>query len=83
VQKGALEQKLKAGDIVPVDIELYPSSTFFLVGESLQLIIATDEIIPSPPCKKLVDCNQGRHVLHFGGRYNSFLMVPKIPSTGK
>ena len=28
VQKGASEQKLKTGEIVPVDIELYPSSTF-------------------------------------------------------
>ena len=46
VQKGASEQKLKAGEIVPVDIELYPSSTFFAVGETLQLIIAGDEIIP-------------------------------------
>ncbi len=49
VQKGASEQKLKAGEIVPVDIELYPSSTFFAAGETLQLIIAGDEIIPSPP----------------------------------
>jgi hypothetical protein len=40
---------LKAGEIVPVDIELYPLSTFFSVGETLQLIIAADEIIHSPP----------------------------------
>ena len=32
VQKGASEQKLKPGEIVPVDIELYPSSTFFSAG---------------------------------------------------
>jgi len=49
VQKGASEKKLAVGEIVPVDIELYPSSTFFSVGETLQLIIASDEIIPSPP----------------------------------
>jgi len=80
VQKGASEQKLKAGEIVPVDIELYPSSTFFSAGESLQLIIAPDEIIPSPPYKKSVNCNHGKHVIHFGGKYDSFLQVPKIPS---
>ncbi len=79
VQKGTSEQKLKAGEIVPVDIELYPSSTFFAVGETLQLIIAADEIVPSPPYRKSAACNHGMHVLHFGGRYDSYLLVPKIP----
>ena len=35
VPKGTSEQKLKPGEIVPVDIALYPSSTFFAAGESL------------------------------------------------
>ncbi|MFA9615021.1 MAG: CocE/NonD family hydrolase, partial [Deltaproteobacteria bacterium] len=80
VQKGASEQKLQAGEIVPVDIELYPSSTFFSVGETVQLIIAADEIIPSPPYRKDASFNRGKHVLHFGGKYDSYLLVPKIPS---
>jgi hypothetical protein len=75
-----LEHKLKAGEIVSVDVELYPSSTFFAAGEALQLIVAGDEIIPSPPYEKSADCNQGKHVLHFGGKYDSYLLVPKIPS---
>ena len=79
VQKGTSEQKLKAGEIVPVDIELYPSSTFFTAGETLQLIIAPDEIISSPPYKKSADSNHGRHVLHYGGRYDSYLLIPVIP----
>ena len=78
VLKGDSEQKLKAGEIVPVDIELYPSSTFFSAGEVLQLIIASDEIIPSPPYKKSADCNHGKQVLHFGDKYDSYLLVPKI-----
>jgi len=80
VQKGASEQKLKTGEIVPVDIELYPSSTFFSAGETLQLIIASDEIIPSPPYIKDASFNRGQHVLHFGGDYDSHLLVPKVPS---
>jgi len=80
VQKGASEQKLKAGEIVPVDIELYPSSTFFASGEALQLIIAGSEIIPSPPYKKSAAGNSGKHVVHFGGKYDSYLLVPKIPN---
>ena len=80
VTKGASEQKLKSGEIVPVDIALYPSSTFFSAGEILQLILASDEIIPSPPYKKDASFNLGKHVLHFGGEYDSYLLVPKIPS---
>ena len=79
MQSGASEQLLKPGEVVPVDIELYPSSTFFSAGEGLQLIIAGDEIIPSPPYKKSADGNLGMHVLHFGGSYDSYLLVPKIP----
>jgi predicted acyl esterase len=70
--------KVGATEIVPVDIELYPSSTFFEAGETLQLIIASDEIIPTLPYKKDVSCNHGEHVLHFGGNYNPYLLVPKI-----
>jgi len=80
VPKGDSEQKLKAGEIVLVDIQMYPSSTFFVAGEGLQLIIASDEIIPSPPYKKTVEGNQGNHVLHFGGEYDSYLLVPRVPS---
>jgi hypothetical protein len=79
VQKCTSEKKMQPGQIVPVDIALYPSSTFFAVGETLQLIIASNEIIPSPPYKKSTDCNHGLHVLHFGGKYDSYLLVPKIP----
>jgi len=80
VLNGTSEKKLKAGEIVPVDIELYPSSTFFSTGETLQLIISGSEIIPSPPYKKDASFNHGKHVLHFGGKYDSYLLVPGIPS---
>ncbi len=79
VLKGTSEKKLKAGEIVPVDIELYPSSAFFSAGETLQLIISGSEIIPSPPYKKDASFNHGKHVLHFGGKYDSYLLLPKIP----
>ena len=78
VQKGTSEKLLKPGEIVPVDVEMYPSSTFFEAGETLQLIIASDEIIPSPPYRKSAVINSGIHVLHLGGKYDSYLLVPKI-----
>jgi len=79
VQKLTSQQLLKSGEIVPVEIMLYPSSTFFATGESLQLIISGSEIIPSPPYKKSERGNRDKHVLHFGGEYDSYLLVPKIP----
>ena len=79
VQSGTSEMLLKPGEIVPVDIELYPSSTFFSAGESIQLILAADEIIKSPPYRKSTVINSGNHVLHFGGKYESYLQVPVVP----
>ena len=80
VQSGNSEQLLKPEEIVPVDIEIYPSSTFFKAGETLQLIIAAKEIIPSLPFRKSSDgYDRGKHVIHFGGGYDSYLLVPKIP----
>ena len=55
------------------------SSTFFSAGESIQLILASDEIIKSPPNKKSAVINSGNHVLHFGGKYDSYILIPVIP----
>jgi putative CocE/NonD family hydrolase len=79
VPKGTREQMLTPGEIVPVDIALYPSSTFFAAGESLQLIVAGREIISTPPYIKNESMNRGTHVLHFGGDYDSYLLAPGIP----
>jgi predicted acyl esterase len=73
------EKLLKPGGIVPVDVEMYQSSTFFTTGEILRLIVASEETVPSLPFKKIAeDCNHGKHVLHFGGKYDSYLLVPEI-----
>ena len=78
VLKGTSEHKLTPGQIVPVDIELYPSATFFAAGEAIQLIVSANEIIPSPPYRRVVDYNRGLHVFHFGGEYDAFLQVPEV-----
>lgn len=80
VLKHTSEQKLSPGEIVAVDIELCPSSTFFAAGETLQLIAASHDLTPSPPFSKSLKGNFGRHVLHSGGEYDAHLLVPVIPS---
>ncbi|MEO0539173.1 MAG: CocE/NonD family hydrolase, partial [Cyanobacteria bacterium P01_A01_bin.123] len=72
------ELKLKPGEIVPLDIALYPSGTFFAAGEALQLIVSPREIIPSPPYFKDVSFNHGLYVIHVGGDFDSHLLVPKV-----
>ena len=72
---------LKAGEIVPVEIEILPSSTLFRAGESLALVVQGSEIIPTGyryQHKETV--NKGLHTIYTGGRYDSHLLVPVIPS---
>jgi predicted acyl esterase len=78
VYSGTSEQLLKSGDIVPVDIALYPSSTFFAAGESIELTIASKEIVDATPFKKDVSCNKGIHVVHTGGQYDNYLLIPVV-----
>ena len=78
VPLAAREMKLKPGEIIPLDIALYPSSTFFAAGEALQLIVSPREVIPSPPYFKDVSFNRGLYVIHVGGDFDSHLLVPKV-----
>ncbi len=79
VLTGTSHKPLAPGDVVPVDIALYASSTFFFAGQSLQIIVASDEIVASPPYRKRVDCNRGVHCFHFGGASDAHLLLPVIP----
>jgi putative CocE/NonD family hydrolase len=74
------DEKLSPGEIVPIQIAINPSSTFFVKGEGLQLIVSPNEIIPSPPYRKDNSANRGEHVIHFGGQYDSHLTIPMIDS---
>jgi hypothetical protein len=74
------EELLEAGDIVPVDIEIWPSSTMFYAGETLRLVIAgRDTVKPSVPNAPFAlhenTRNRGTHVIHAGGRYDSYLQI--------
>lgn len=78
------EDLLRPGEIVPVEIELWPSSTRFRAGESLRVIVKGMDIyrdaLPNLPFARHEDLrNRGTHVIHAGGRYDSHLLVPVIP----
>lgn len=86
VHTHAREDLLLPGEIVPVEIELWPSSTLFRAGESLRVLVKGMDIyrdaLPNLPFARHEDLrNKGRHVIHAGGDYDSHLLVPVIPPT--
>ena len=74
-------QKLRAGEIVPVDIQIWPMGMRWHAGEQLQLLIAGHKLstVEMPGVSPPDTVNKGRHVIHTGGRYDSRLVVPFIP----
>jgi putative CocE/NonD family hydrolase len=78
------EQRLKPGEIVPVEIEIWPSSTLFRAGEQLRLVVMGKDTFPQQPGADITvhpeTRNAGRHVIYTGGRYDSQLLVPVIPA---
>lgn len=76
------EQRLRPGEIVPVDIELWPQSTLFLAGERLKVLVKGTDIQSYEPPKSAAGHrilrNAGRHVIHTGGRFDSHVLLPVI-----
>lgn len=80
VQAHRKEEKLKPGEIVPVDIEIWPHSRIWHKGQQLRLHVA-GRYIREGWFERLEwqTDNKGNHVIHTGGKYNSFLQIPVIP----
>jgi predicted acyl esterase len=77
------EQRLRDGEIVAVEIEIWPSSTLFRAGETLRLIVQGSDIykesLPQLPfCRHEETRNHGAHVIHVGGPYDSHLLIPVV-----
>ena len=79
MQKFKGEQKLKPGQIVPVEIALLPSSTLFRKGESLRVYIQGHCPVDQPLLFYDWVINKGRHAIYTGGKYDSYLQIPVIP----
>lgn len=78
------ELRLAEGVPVPVEIEIWPSSTRFFAGEKLQLVVQGGDIHKYPgdvlAQRHFSTRNKGQHVIHTGGRYDSYLLIPNIPA---
>ena len=73
------ELKVKPGEIVPCEIEILPSSTLFLKGETLRLVISGKYQAESTWFGYNLPVNAGRHSIYTGGKYDSYLLIPIVP----
>ena len=82
VLKHHREIKLKAGEIVPVEIELWATSILFEPGETLRVTVLGSDLHAHEAWAHTAvrTVNRGTHVIHAGGKYDSHLLVPIIPA---
>ena len=73
-------QPLTPNEIVPVEIEILPSSTLFRAGESLRVVVQGQDLFehPSLAHNHSDDVNLGTHSIHTGGQYDSHLLAPVV-----
>ena len=76
------ELRLAEGVPVPVEIEIWPSSTRFLAGDKLRVVVQGVDIHNYPPTRQrhFSARNKGQHVIHTGGQHDSYLLIPVIPA---
>ncbi|UXU83642.1 CocE/NonD family hydrolase [Mammaliicoccus sciuri] len=79
------ELKLAKDEIVPIEIEILPSSTLFKKGEQLQVVVKASEVVKgnsTPGLKTRYEheetVNKGVHNIYAGDKYDSHLLIPVI-----
>jgi predicted acyl esterase len=70
--------KLSAGQIVDVEIDLLPLGLVFYPGEQLRFIVSSRNLMGTlmPAIREYVGANSGQHIIHTGGKYASYLQLP-------
>jgi predicted acyl esterase len=72
-------QKLSPGEIAPVDIEINASSRIWHTGEQIRVeVMGYYERFDWWEPFDFATINKGMHVVHTGGKYDSYLLVPYI-----
>lgn len=74
------EDMLSPGEIVPLEIGIWPTSLRFHPGQKLMVQIAGFEVAVDHGGDALIETrNKGTHILHMGGEYDSCLYYPSVP----
>jgi predicted acyl esterase len=74
-------KKVSANEIVPVEIEILSSSTWFEAGSRLEVAVLGRDAARYPAFRHRHSVNRGRHAIHTGGRFDSHLLVPVVRGT--
>lgn len=71
-------EKLAPGAVVPVEIDLFPIGLLLHPGEQIRLVISGYNLLGGvmPHRSTVVPNNQGRHIVHTGGEYASYVQLP-------
>ena len=71
-------EKLSTGEIVDVEIDLFPIGLVFYLGEQLRLVISAQNALGAimPATRDYIPQNSGKHVVHTGGGHASYLQLP-------
>jgi predicted acyl esterase len=74
-------EKLSPGEIVSLDFELFPLGLVLYPGETLQLTTGGSNTLGGamPGTDNLAPNNKGRHIIHTGGDYASYLQIGTMP----
>lgn len=74
-------EKLQLGEVVEIEIDLFPIGMAFYPGEQLRLVISSKNdlgaIMPGTPA--YIPENKGKHIIHTGGLRPSYLQLPIKP----
>ena len=83
IQAHRRQLMLKPGEVVPMEIEIWPSGTHFDAGEGIRVTVQGSDIYDyEAMCDRhTLLINKGKHTLHTGGRYDAHLLIPVVPET--
>jgi predicted acyl esterase len=81
-------QPLTPGEVVPLDLEIWPTSMVFPKGYRLMLTLQGHDFVVTDPGRLLHNCPQDRspqtfgglNTVHTGGDHASYLLMPHIPA---
>jgi predicted acyl esterase len=73
-------EKLAAGEVVDIEIDLYPVGLRFYPGEQLRLVISARNSLGAimPLLAAYTPENRGQHIIHTGGSRASYLQLPIV-----
>ncbi len=71
-------ETLSPGEVVDLEIDLFPVGFVFQAGEQLRLVISGHNALGSiiAGIENVVPNNKGQHVIHTGGAHASYLQLP-------